>query len=237
MKHLDSLRPVKLDKLTTRHLDRLYVKLTTDGLSSASVRKVHYIVSSALKQARRHKLVGENVANDADPPKVLRPDTRPPTVEELGRMLDAATDANFKAFLFAAATTGCRRGELAALRWGDVDLAKALLTVRHSLAEDSDGVYMKATKTNRVRTVALDAETITVLTEHRERAEKSAGEVGSPLDGTRLVFSPRPGNDLPYTPKILDEADDSTPRQSRAWRSEASRPPPLRGLSTHRRWC
>jgi integrase len=42
--------------------------------------------------------------------------TRPPTLEELTALLQNAGDEQFATFLFVAAATGARRGELAALR-------------------------------------------------------------------------------------------------------------------------
>jgi integrase len=203
MKHVEPLRSIPLDRLSARQLDRLYVRLADDGLSAASIRKIHYIVSGALRQAKRHRLVGENVAVDAEPPALVRADVRPPTVEELAAILTAADDEQFHAFLFAAATTGARRGELCALQWRDVDLPGGTLTIRANLAEDGQGVYRKDTKSHRARTVALDTETLRVLSAHHSRCSEAALSVGSRLDGQRYVFSPRPGNDQPYTPKVI----------------------------------
>ncbi len=50
---------------------------------------------------------------------------------------------------------GARRGELLALRWSDVDFDNATLTIAKSLSETRAGVAEKATKTDRVRIVAL----------------------------------------------------------------------------------
>ena len=60
------------------------------------------------------------------------------------------------ALLFVVATTGVRRGELAALRWRDVDLVAGTLTVRASM---TIGRLLKDTKTYQNRVLALDAVT------------------------------------------------------------------------------
>ena len=61
------------------------------------------------------------------------------TADELGRLLGTAPAD--RALLYrTAATTGLRRGELAALTWGDVDLDDATVTVCHSRTKDLAGV-------------------------------------------------------------------------------------------------
>jgi integrase len=128
--------------------------------------------------------------------------TRPPTIEELTQLLDAAYD-DLRTFLFVALTTGARRGELAALRWRDVDLEGKTITIRYSVAEDRDSIVIKDTKSHQVRAVALDDETVTMLAVHREHVGELADACGSELTGARFVFSPHPGSDTCYVPKVL----------------------------------
>jgi integrase len=57
--------------------------------------------------------------------------------------------------IVAAIESGCRRGELLALHWGDVDLAKGALLVR--------AVEAGAKKTGRARTVPISARLAAIL--------------------------------------------------------------------------
>lgn len=100
-------------------------------------------------------------------------------------------------------TTGARRGELAALRWRDVDLEGRTITIRQSVAEDHDSILIKDTKSHQVRAVALDDETVAMLAAHKERVRELAKDCGSALTEERFVFSARPGNDTCYVPKVL----------------------------------
>ena len=59
-----------------------------------------------------------------------------------------------------------RRGEMCGLRWSRVDLAGAVLTLRRSIAQHGGQVWEKDTKPHQQRRVALDPETVVVLTEH-----------------------------------------------------------------------
>jgi integrase len=198
----EPLRPIPLGKLTARDLDALYADLARQGKSTAYIRKAHLMISGSLARAVRHEMLDRNVALNAEPPPVRGKQTRPPTIEELTLMLDAA-DNDFRTFLFVALTTGARRGELAALRWRDVDLEGKTITIRCSVAEDGDSIVIKETKSHQVRSIALDDETASRLAAHREQVEELAKECGSELTGARFVFSPRPGSDTCYVPRVL----------------------------------
>ena len=198
----EPLRPIPLGKVSARDLDALYAELGRQGKATSTIRKVHLVISAALAQAVRHDLLDRNVALNAEPPAVRGKQTRPPTIEELTQLLDAADD-DFRVFLFTAMTTGARRGELVALRWRDVDLDGRTITIRQSVAEDRDSILIKDTKSHQVRAVALDDETVTMLKAHKERVGKVARNCGSELTPERFVFSPRPGNDTCFVPKVI----------------------------------
>ena len=68
-----TLGRVKLCRLTALHLDELYRDKLKSGLSPRSVQLIHATAHKALKQAVRWRMVWENVAEHATPPKyVLR---------------------------------------------------------------------------------------------------------------------------------------------------------------------
>jgi integrase len=90
--------------------------------------------------------------------------------------------------LVLALSTGCRQGELLALSWDDVDLAKGTLTVRRSLAQTDEGFVVKEPKTAASRrTITLPGLAVSVLTDHKAAALKS-GLLDAP------VFCTRDGN-------------------------------------------
>ncbi len=69
--------------------------------------------------------------------------------EQAARGLDNCRDAEL---IRVAAYTGRRRGELTALRWGDIDFVGHKLTVRRAI---SAGVEASSTKSRRAREVPL----------------------------------------------------------------------------------
>jgi integrase len=112
--------------LDTATLDRFYSELRGRGgvggrpMAPATVRQVHAILRRALDQAARWGWIPANPAALASPPRLGSAEIRPPTPEEVSRLLETAyaADPDLAVLLWLAATTGARRGELCALRWG-----------------------------------------------------------------------------------------------------------------------
>lgn len=94
-------------------------------------------------------------------------------------------------------TSGARRGELCALRWGRLDMPTSAdtgtMTIVSALAlDDERRWYEKETKTHQQRRIALDADTVAVLREHKERTLERCRALGVDLADDAFVFSSSP---------------------------------------------
>jgi integrase len=197
---------VRLSKLTARHLDQLYTKLSGRGLKPGSVRRVHALLHSALHQARKWKMVSSNVAEDATPPPLHHREVKAPDPAEVRAIILEAEKAEpaVAAVLLLAALTGARRGELCSLRWLDVDWEAGLLTVARSVYETKGGGWAeKPTKTHQVRRVALDELGTVILSRHRAKVEELANQLGLELPPDGYIFSRSPVGLEPIRPDLL----------------------------------
>jgi len=185
------------------HLDDLHQGLTSrSGLSPASVRQVHAVIRRALRQAERWGWIASNPAANATPPRAVKADLTPPSVDELADLLSAAAkhDAELGRFLHLAATTGARRGELCALRWSNVDHDNGTLTIARSIIEVPGGLAEKDTKTHAIRRIALDPGTLDVLKAQHAVATTRAAKAEVNLPASAYVFSFEPDGGRPWTP-------------------------------------
>jgi DNA-binding transcriptional regulator YhcF (GntR family) len=91
--------------------------------------------------------------------------------------------------LWLAMTTGARRGELCAMRWDLLDLDRAVLTIRSSIAQQGTRTWEKETKTHQQRRIALDNNTASLLHAYRRQCEEHAAAVGSALAPWGRLFS------------------------------------------------
>ena len=168
------LSGIPLGQLTGAQLTRHYALLLERGghksrpLSPTTVRTVHRVISKALGDAVRDELLEHNPVTRAVPPKRRRYEARVWSAEEAVRFLTAArTDRLYAAWLVAL-SCGLRRGELAGLRWRDLDLERGTLSVTTQRTTDSDyRIITKAPKGTGLRIVDLGDGTVTALRDHR----------------------------------------------------------------------
>jgi integrase len=113
---------------------------------------------------------------------------------------EAWKDEEWGTFVWAAMTTGARRGELCAIHWCDLDLEHGVLLLRRSLYMDGGVLREKDTKTHQQRRVALDAETVDVFVRHREAREKQLQAIGIEWDLNAYVFTLEPDGSKPLHP-------------------------------------
>jgi integrase len=156
----------------------------------------------ALSQAVRWDWIWLNPASNATPPRVAPAEIRPPTPDQVTALLQWARreDPALYCFLRVAVSTGARRSQLLALRWGDVDAERSALAFSRALVEGPDGPELRSTKTRRTYRVELDPETLEVLMAHRSSAKARARRVGADLAANAFVFSSRPDGAKPWLP-------------------------------------
>jgi integrase len=171
---------VAIGKLTAQMLNGLYQRLLADGrcdgdggLAPATVANIHVVLQKALADAEDAGLIPRNPALKAKPPrpKSQGGELRYWTPSELREFLDLVEGHRLEAAFHLLAMTGARRGEVAGLRWVDVDLDGARITIRQALLNGDGEVYVSSPKSYRGRTVDLDQATVDKLREHRDRQQ------------------------------------------------------------------
>jgi integrase len=189
-KHLERhLGAVPLGELSGPQLTIVYCKLLDAGLSERTVRYVHTTAHRALRDAVRWHLVPRNVADDADAPRQPTAQPKAWTPAQVATFLKVATDDRWAALWRLAATTGLRRGELAGLRWDDLDLARGSLTVNRATVVAAGKAVESEPKTARGRRrMALDPHTVEQLKAWRKRQREEHFAMGEGWQGDGRVF-------------------------------------------------
>jgi integrase len=138
-------------------------------LSPATVLQHHSILRCALARAVRWGLLDANPADRADPPRVPAHCIRVLDESETRNLLRALQGRSVYTPTLVAVGTGMRRGEILALRWSEVDLARGELAVVRSLEQTRHGLVFKAPKTRRSRRrITLPDFVVRGLRDHRE---------------------------------------------------------------------
>jgi integrase len=175
------------------------------ALAPSSIMKVHAIISAALNLAVRYEWIDRNPAERATLPRLGKRQPDPPSPSDAARLLNEVwkEDEEFGLYLWAAMTTGARRGELLALREDRFDLSRQEVTFSRSYLVKQGQRVEKDTKTGQGRCVSLDPLTCELFAGHfaRRRAElAAAGAVAAPA---AFVFSPDPAGSRPWNPDTM----------------------------------
>ncbi|CAB4881659.1 unannotated protein [freshwater metagenome] len=185
---------VPVNKLTTIDIDAMYLHLLRgsgrDGspLAPGTMHRPHVVLHRALTQAVRWEWIWLNPAANASPPRVAPAEIRPPTPDQLQRLVASveASDPDFATYLWLAASTGARRSQMLGLRWADIDFSHSAIGLSRAYVDGPVGPVLRATKTHRTYRVAVDAESMLRLVHHYRRAlERGSGAVS----GQAFVFT------------------------------------------------
>lgn len=182
------LGEVRMSELAGDRLTAMYGALRAEGKSERTVRYVHTTAHLALKDAVRWRLIGYNPAEDADRPAQTPPRPEAWTPDQVGAFLAEARSDRWWPLWRLAATTGMRRGELAGLRWGDLDLEGAELVVAENRVVVGHEVLTGTPKGNRSRRIGLDSPTVEVLRAWRRQHLEERLVIGDYWPDTDLVF-------------------------------------------------
>lgn len=129
--HLGTLRIADLEP---RDLRDLYHRTLKGRISPATIHKLHSAVRGALQLAVVDERIPRNVAALVSPPSVPKYQPTRLSAEQVVKVLASLDDHRHGPLIKTAIATGCRWGELAGLRWIDVDLVHATLRIRSSAA-------------------------------------------------------------------------------------------------------
>lgn len=197
-----------LQQVTPPMLNSLYAALATGSesrkaLSAKTISYIHATVHKVLADAVDAGLLGRNVAASAKPPRPARRATGGINAwepHELARFLEVVNDTRLGAIWRLAAMTGMRRGEVLGVRWCDLDLDRARLSVRQAVVAVGYEVVHSTPKSHSARVIDLDAETVAQLHAHRTRQEAERAEWAADYQDQDLVVAKENGEPIhPHT--------------------------------------
>ena len=175
------LGAVRLQAIDPAAVAQFLGAMLAAGRSPKYVRNIHGVLRKALADARRLGLVRTNAAADVELPTVRRGEMRAWDDQQLGRFLRRVESDRLGPLWRFVVATGVRRGEALGVRWSDLDLDGATVSLRRSRVVAGGRVVEGPTKTRAgERSIALDAVTVSVLrswksTQSAERLLMGAG--------------------------------------------------------------
>ena len=171
-------------------------------LSSKTLRNVFVFLNSALTYAVSTGRIVTNPMAGLKAPQVRRdPETMKFWTPDQARQFIASTttssDPVIGWIVMLAILTGMRRGEIAGLRWSDVDLERQTLSIAHTRITVHNKVVSGPPKTDRSRrTLKLSAAHIDTLAAVRARQDGDALLFGKNYEDSGFIFTNDHGTPL-----------------------------------------
>ena len=200
-KHIiPSLGSVALQKLRSGDVQGLYASKLKDGrlngkggLSKRTVHHLHRCLSTSLKVAVSEGLISTNPCDKAKTVKPEKADIQCLDDAQTETMLKAAAESRSPTIyplIVLAVTSAMRRGEVAGLKWKDVDLNEGFLWVKKTLEDTKEhGLVLKKPKTETSkRKIHLPALAVSALMTHKADQNALRLRLGVGKGGERFVF-------------------------------------------------
>jgi integrase len=175
----------------------------TRRLSKAFESSIH----AALEWAVRLDMLLRNVSDslrDKDMPRVERREAQAHEPAAIAKLLKEMEDSRHWPLIALAVAGGMRRGELAALRWVDVDIPERVITVRGSYAEIPGRLWLKDPKGHEVRRIDLPDLALEALRRQRKIQATEKLKSGGFYQDDGYVFTPAAGGH--YNPNSIYKA-------------------------------
>jgi integrase len=173
------------------------------GLSSQTIRHHHTLIHKALSQAVSWRLIPNNPADAVSPPRVERVEMIVLDEAQTALLLEYVSPTRLYIPVLLAATTGMRRGEILGLKWEDINLEAATLSIRRSLQQVKVGLSFKEPKSGRGRTVNIPQVTVSALRRHKIEQMERRLQLGSEYQENGLVCPRQDGT--PWLPSNLSK--------------------------------
>ena len=190
-KVLSNVRPLDIQSLYSDMLER--------DLSARTVRYAHAILTSALKQAVRWRMLTQNPASLVELPKQSRKEMQALSLDDAERFLKAASEDRYGMLFALALSTGMRPEEYLGLQWKDVDLKTGFVVVQRTLTwrRKGGGYYFDEPKTARSRrTIPLPAGLLPSFAAHKRNQAEERLKAGPKYKNLELVFATTEGGPL-----------------------------------------
>lgn len=206
MKNIDySVIQQVVDRLCNTHIHKQNNELSEKYLSPSSVRRYYNVLHSVFSTAYKLGTIAVNPCDKdrIELPKLKKAKTNFLTEEELLHIYELLKDEKpqLQLIVHMAVTTGCRRGELVALKWSDIDFKEKTVNVEKSAYHETgaENNSFGTTKTDEIRKLALPDYLIDMLKQWKEQQKQLQLSLGDAWKGDNFIFIQADGKNMYYT--------------------------------------
>ena len=201
-----TIASITLQKLDATHIQPIYAGMIKRGLSNRTADALHKALSIALNTAIKQGILKRNPLDNVIAPKVAKKEVEVWDADMRAKAMTVLKESQYGDFYQLGLMTGMRRGELAGLKWANVNLANRQLQVVNTLQRITGlGLLNGQPKTERSRrSIALSDDTVALLHEIRGKQITQQLEVVDAWTDSGYVFTSADG--MPVDPNLATRA-------------------------------
>ena len=186
---VDEIKPIHIESYQNQKISN-GKRRGEGGLSRATVKMHHNLLSSIFSYAQRLELIEKNPVQLVPSPKAKRPKNNFLSEKQVNDLLQASEGLWIHDYIKVAVSTGLRRGEMLGLEWSAVDLKNKKLSITQALKRTSQGIELGEPKTESSRrSIAITDDIVAVFKKIKKEQARRKLALGSDYN-TRfnLVF-------------------------------------------------
>ena len=153
-----------LNTLNSGQIQSWVNTLTYNGLSSKTVKNTFLNLKAALDKATDLGMIPKNPCKHVVLPTVKKYNAQVYTLSDVQNILTLAKSTDMFFLLAIEFYLGLRKGEIAELKWSDVDLQAGMVHITRSRVECDEGIIVKSTKSEAgIRSLPLADEILDIF--------------------------------------------------------------------------
>lgn len=145
------LGSIPIKALKTDNVQSWINGLKSRGLAPKTIRNAYNNLNAAIKKAVVLRMIPYNPCGGVELPKMKKYQANVYTAAQVNNLLAVAANTDFYLAIAIAASTGVRRGELAALKWEHVDLTNKVIHIRENMVKAGTEILEKSPKSDAGR--------------------------------------------------------------------------------------
>lgn len=188
----------RLCDIQAYEIQKLYNGMKKADFSPKTIRHVHNVLSSALKQAVKWKMLMQNPCELCELPRQEKPEMKYLSPEQTNKFLEVAKSDKWFLVFLVAIETGMRPEEYLGLQWKDVDFENKIIAVRRAVVTRKGGgfIFTEPKTARSRRSIPLSNSMLSALKIHRRKQLEEKLKRGAKYQNFDLIFTSEIGTPI-----------------------------------------